>query len=73
MRIKNCSDGYVRRNKTLYVLWGDKGKLILQEALGMNLTNFSRVYSQTCVERSPLSNGKGNVTYRVTAIYSAFI
>ena len=31
----------------------------------MNLTNF-RVYSQTCVQRSPLGNGKVTVIYRVT-------
>ena len=34
MRIKHRSEGYVRRNNTLYVLWGDKGKLILQDAPG---------------------------------------
>ena len=34
MRIKNRSERYVRRNKTLYVLWGDKSELILQEASG---------------------------------------
>ena len=38
----------------------------------MNLTNF-RVYSQTCVQRSPLGNGKVTVIYRVTAIYRAVI
>ena len=38
----------------------------------MNLTNF-RVYSQTCVQRSLLGNGKVTLLYRVTAIYRAVI
>ena len=40
-----------------YVLWGDKGELILQDAPGNDLTNL-KVYSQTYVQRLPLGNGR---------------
>ena len=48
MRIKNRSEGYVRRNKTLYVLWGDKGKLILRDALGNEPHKLQSLQSNLC-------------------------